>query len=201
MDGTMLPAGEGRIGPNAVTRLAEALCAEAGETATRALFESVGLAHHLDAPPGRMVAERDVTRLHRALRARLGEARAALVSREAGRLTALYLLGHRIPRAVQALLRILPPRLAARILLGAIGRHAWTFAGSGQFRVLPGRPLRLEIAEGPLARGNHAEHPVCDYYAATFETLFRALVARRTVVTETQCMANGAESCIFEARW
>ena len=194
-------AGNGRIGPNAITRMAEALMASEGMAATRALFAEAGLAAHLAKPPTAMVAERDVMLLHRALRAGLGEARASLVSREAGRLTAYYLLAHRIPRPVQWLLRRLPPWPAARILLRAIGRHAWTFAGSGRFRVLRGRPLRLEIAEGPLALGAHTESPVCAYYAATFETLFAELVSPGTRVSEIACMATGAPACIFLVEW
>lgn len=82
----------------------------------------------------------------------------------------------------------------------AIGRHAWTFAGSGRFAVLPGRAVRFSIAGGPLARGVHAQAPVCDYYAATFAGLFRALVHPATQVVETECEACGAPVCIFEAR-
>lgn len=195
-----LPGG-GRIGPNAITRMAEALMASEGMMATRALFAEAGLTPHLAKPPTGMVPERDVMLLHRTLRAGLGEARASLVSREAGRLTAYYLLAHRIPRVLQRLLRLLPARLSAAILLRAIGRHAWTFAGSGRFRILPGRPLRIEIAEGPLALGAQAENPVCAYYAATFETLFAELVSARTRVREVACMALGAPACVFEVDW
>jgi divinyl protochlorophyllide a 8-vinyl-reductase len=201
MAGAAVLPGAGRIGPNAITRMAEALMASEGMAATRALFAEAGLTAHLATPPTSMVPEREVMQLHRTLRAGLGEARAGLVSREAGRLTAYYLLAHRIPHPVQWLLRRLPPGPAAWILLRAIGRHAWTFAGSGRFRVLPGRPLRLEIAEGPLALGAQAENPVCAYYAATFETLFAELVSPRTRVAEVVCMALGAPACVFEVDW
>lgn len=195
MDGAALAAG--RIGPNAVTRLAEAL----GPDVAATVFAAAGLMHRLADPPDRMVPEAEVTALHRAARRLLGEARAETASREAGRLTARYLLAHRIPRVLQWLLRALPAGIAARILLGAIGRHAWTFAGSGRFRVLPGRPLRLEIAGGPIASAAAADHPVCAYYAATFETLFVALVSPRTRVIETECEAMGAAACVFQLRW
>jgi divinyl protochlorophyllide a 8-vinyl-reductase len=85
--------------------------------------------------------------------------------------------------------------------VSAIRRHAWTFAGSGRFRVLPGTPLRLEVAGGPIPRAGAADHPVCGYYAATFETLFRALVSPRTQVTEVACEAMGAPACVFALRW
>jgi divinyl protochlorophyllide a 8-vinyl-reductase len=102
---------------------------------------------------------------------------------------------------MQALLGLLPARLAAGLLLRAIARHAWTFAGSGAFQLRSGHPLRVEIAGGPIARAGAADHPVCGYYAATFETLFRALVHRRTRVTETACEAMGAPACVFTFAW
>jgi divinyl protochlorophyllide a 8-vinyl-reductase len=187
----------GRIGPNAITRVAEAL----GRDAARGVFRAAAIEARLDAPPDRMVPESEVIALHRALRASLGEREAAAVTRHAGRLTAHYLLANRIPRPLQWLLRHLPAGASARILLGAIGRHAWTFAGSGRFRLLSGRPLRIEIAGGPIARAGPAAEPVCAYYAATFETLFRRLVSPRTEVEEIACEATGAASCVFELRW
>ncbi|WP_137181316.1 bacteriochlorophyll 4-vinyl reductase [Roseomonas sp. AR75] len=186
-----------RIGPNAVTRFAEAL----GPARAQDIFARAGLSDRLANPPGRMVPEAEVTALHRVARSLLGETDAEAASREAGRLTALYLLANRIPRVLQAVLKRLPAGLAARILTDAIGRHAWTFAGSGTFRVIPGPPMRLEVAGGPIPRAGAADHPVCGYYAATFETLFRALVSPRTQVAEVACEAMGAPACVFELRW
>lgn len=190
-----------RIGPNAVTRLAEALVAVRGAGGASAVFGRAGLAHRLTAPPEGMVAEGEVIALHAALRESLPAAEAEAIAADAGRRTAAYLLAHRIPSAMRAALPHLPARLAARILLGAIGRHAWTFAGSGRFAVLPGFPVRFSIAGNPMARGLQADHPSCAYYAATFEGLFRALVHPATRVVETQCEAMGASPCVFEARW
>lgn len=187
----------GRIGPNAVTRLAEAL----GPDRASEVFGRAGLSRRLVEPPGSMVPEGEVIALHRALRHLCGGDQARLVSREAGRRTALYLLEHRIPRAMQWVLRHLPAALAARVLVAAIGRHAWTFAGSGSFRAKPGLPLCLEIAGGPIPRAGAASAPVCDYYAATFETLFRTLVSPHSQVVETACEAVGASSCTFEINW
>jgi divinyl protochlorophyllide a 8-vinyl-reductase len=190
-----------RIGPNAVTRLAEALEALRGHADTVAVFTRAGLAHRLQAPPERMVDEAEVVALHDALRGLVPCDQAAEIAADAGRRTADYLLAHRIPRVMRAVLPRLPARWAARILLAAIGRHAWTFAGSGRFAVLPGRAVRFGIAGGPLARGVHAAAPVCAYYAATFQGLFRALVHPATQVIETACEACGAPECVFEARW
>ncbi len=46
-----------RIGPNAVTRVAEALRAHAGDAATAALFGRAGLAAYIARPPEAMVPE------------------------------------------------------------------------------------------------------------------------------------------------
>ena len=190
-----------RIGPNAITRVAEVLPGVIGSAAAWALFERAGLEHHLRRLPEGMVDETEVTRLHAELRASLGGAGAAEVARRAGWLTADYLLAHRIPRLAQAALKWLPAPLAARLLLAAIARHAWTFAGSGHFSAQAGRPCVLTIRDNPLCRGLQADTPVCDFYAATFERLFRVLVHRQARVRECACEARGDAECRFEVAW
>jgi divinyl protochlorophyllide a 8-vinyl-reductase len=196
-----MPAECGRVGPNAITRVAEALRAHRGERLCREVFAAAGLAHHLDAPPARMVAEEEVAALQAALRERLGDAHAGRIAREAGRLTAEYLLAHRIPRPVQWLLRALPAGLAARLLLLAIARHAWTFAGSGALSVTPGHPVRVAITGCPLCRGQQAGHPLCELYAVTLERLFVRLVHPGAVAREVDCAAMGAPACVFLIAW
>ncbi len=191
----------GRIGPNAITRVAEALPMLVGPAATQVLFDTAGLAGYLRQPPQEMVDEREVTRLHAVLRAQLGAAVAGAVAREAGLRTANYLLAHRIPKAVQRVLRLLPAPMAARVLLAAIGRHSWTFAGSGTFAARAGWPVVLTIRGNPLCKGLHADAPACDFYAATFERLFAVLVNRRARVVETSCEARGDVECRFEVHW
>jgi len=189
-----------RIGPNAVTRVAEVLIERFGVQYMAAIFGRAGMAQYVDALPTQMIDEAEVIRLHAELRATLDVAAARDVAREAGRRTGDYLLAHRIPRPVQGLLNCLPPALAARVLLAAITRHAWTFAGSGRFEVLGHSPVRVSISGNPLARAVRADAPQCDYYAATFERLFCTLVSRNSTVVETQCEAAGAAACLFEMR-
>lgn len=191
----------GCIGPNAITRPAEALRARFGEATTAELFAQASLGRHLAAPPEAMVAEAEVTALHRVLRARLADEDWRLVAWDAGTRTGDYLLAHRIPPPAQAILRLLPAGRAAPLLARAIARHAWTFCGSGAFSAEPGHPLRLCIAGGPLSRGAACEAPVCDYYVATFERLFRRLVSPRAWAREVACEAQGAPACVFELRW
>jgi divinyl protochlorophyllide a 8-vinyl-reductase len=199
-----------RIGPNAVTRVDEALRQFGGAALARAVFERAGLEHHLSCPPAQMVDEQDVIRLHHALRALLDPIEVEHVARDAGQRTASYLLAHRIPGAVQAVLRRLPAPLASRVLLRAIGAHAWTFAGSGRFEVRPGgwrassrggRPVGLVLHDNPTCRGIHTDGPACAYHAAVFERLFTTLVHPHARVVETACAAAGADACRFEVRW
>lgn len=191
----------GRIGPNAITRVAESLAAFESTATLKRIFEAAGITRHLDTPPSGMVDEREVTALHRALRAELGPGRARSVSWAAGRLTADYLLANRIPQPAQRVLRIMPPAIASRMLLAAIGKHSWTFAGSGNFSAHSGHPVIVEIAGCPICRDATASMPLCDFYAATFERLFAELVSANARVVETACSANGAIACTFEIRW
>ncbi len=204
-----MTAASGRIGPNAITRLAEVLPGMVGAERTRVLFAQVGLAHYLAAPPEQMVDEAEVARLHQQLFGSFGAELAHEAARRAGTLTGRYLLARRIPRPVQWLLRWLPPLLAARVLVSAIERHAWTFCGSGRFEARFAAaadgplvaPLRLSVHHNPLCRGLQRDEPACDFFAACFECLFRELVHPGVQVMETLCEARGDAECRFELRW
>lgn len=189
------------IGPNAITRMAEALTAAGGDALCRQIFARAGLSAHLATPPLRMVPESDVASLHRAAIETLGEARAADISREAGRLTGDYLLSNRIPVAAQRLLKRLPRGLAARILVTAIARHSWTFAGGGDFTYAFSPQLTLSLKGSPICKGLRTQAPACAYFAATFERVFSEMLGPSLRVTETECEATGAASCVFTVRW
>jgi divinyl protochlorophyllide a 8-vinyl-reductase len=191
----------GRVGPNAIIRVAEALREIGGPNLERELLSKAGLDAYLSEMPAEMVDEREVTRLQRTDQTELDPQRARLVMLDAGRRTGDYLLANRIPRAVQRVLRILPAALASRVLLVAIGRNSWTFAGSGHFDIRPGQPVKLTLTGCPLCSGAEASIPLCDYYAATFERLFRELVSARAVATETSCHAVSGTACVFEVCW
>jgi divinyl protochlorophyllide a 8-vinyl-reductase len=194
----VLELASARIGPNAVVRTIEALRERAGSGALGAVLDNAGLHRYRFAPPTEMVAQEEVVALYRALRESLSEELAREVADLAGRKTAAYLLAHRIPRPVQTLLRLLPARVSAPLLQSSIGRHTWTFAGSARVELQNGSPVRIMISGCPVCRGAHAVHPVCAYYGATFEELFRRLIAPKTVVRETSCEALGDDACAFE---
>ncbi|MFN6954299.1 MAG: bacteriochlorophyll 4-vinyl reductase [Acetobacteraceae bacterium] len=184
-----------RIGPNAIIQVAEALRALHGEALARRVFGAAGLSALLDRPPERMTDERIVAALHRTLHALLPREDAAEIAAEAGARTADYLLARRIPRAVQWLLRALPASLAAPLLLRAIARNGWTFAGSGHVFVTAGHPAVIEIEDNPVATAP------CHYHIAVFTRLFRALVHPRAEVQEMMCCADGAAACRFAISW
>ncbi len=112
-----------------------------------------------------------------------------------------YLLANRIPAFAQRVLKITPRPLAARILVAAIARHAWTFSGSGEFSYQFAPHLRLRIARSPICKGLCTEAPACAYFAATFERVFAEVMGSSLSVTETECAAMGAAACVFEVRW
>jgi divinyl protochlorophyllide a 8-vinyl-reductase len=172
-----------------------------GTSLEHELLSKAGLEEYLTEMPAEMVDEGEVTRLQRAVQTELDPQRARVVMLDAGRRTGDYLLANRIPRPVQRVLRVLPAALASRILLVAIGRNAWTFAGSGRFDIKPGQPVKLTLKGCPLCAGAVSDIPLCDYYAATFERLFRELVSARAVATETSCSAISGAACVFEVRW
>jgi divinyl protochlorophyllide a 8-vinyl-reductase len=199
--GSRINGKTGRIGPNAVIRLQEALCDIAGREASAAIFRRAALEKYLASPPLAMVDEAEVVALHRALHAAFDDERARKVSQIAGRKTAAYLLGHRIPQVAQRVMRSLPSMVACRLLAHAIARNAWTFVGSGHFAVHLGRPTVFTIGECPICRGMTAPRPTCDFYAATFERLFAELVDPHARVEEVECLATGGAACRFSIVW
>lgn len=164
----------GLVGPNAVIQLAAAL-ADAPEAA-RAIFTRAGLARLLDNPPDAMIDQSIPARLFDALYAELPARDAAQIAHRAGRLTGQYILANRIPRPVHYLLRALPRALAMRLLLKAIARNAWTFAGTGEVQVQPRAP-QITLAGNPMPMPNAVWH------VGVFEALFGALVSAETRVT------------------
>ncbi|MCL5778596.1 bacteriochlorophyll 4-vinyl reductase [Limibaculum sp. FT325] len=191
----------GLVGPNAITQLGAAVARHHGAEAARALFGAAGLAAHFAESPQAMVPETEVRALHSCLWQRMGDEEAARLSWEAGLRTGDYLLAHRIPHPAQRLLRWLPPRLAAMALIAGIRRHAWTFAGSGSFSARVGRGCTVSIAGCPICTRGAGGGPVCVFYTAVFQGIFRALVHHRAQVRETACEAEGAPACTFEITW
>jgi divinyl protochlorophyllide a 8-vinyl-reductase len=190
-------AGPARIGPNAIIQVFAATRERMGTAFAEALLADA-TPYRPDTLPSEMVVEDEPRALVRTLVERAGPYLATSVLREAGLRTGDYLLANRIPRVAQWVMRASPKRVALRLLLGAMRRNAWTFAGSGRFVVPDGaRTPELVFEECAMCRGMHEERPMCDFYAGTFERLVRALVSKHASVTEVECMAQGAGRCRF----
>jgi divinyl protochlorophyllide a 8-vinyl-reductase len=193
----MVTAPVPRIGPNSVLQTLRAL--EESESP-----EVVGRVRRVVAPPGDwppgMIPETWFTAVVRAIRADLPVSRSEDVLRRAGQYTAAYVGQRRIPAAFRRLLRVLPPRLSVPLLLVAFQRHAWTFAGNGQFSFRGPFPGSLTLAGCPTCRpasGAEFEGPAGAYYEAAFEGLLR-LAAPGLRVREAACQAMHAPLCRFE---
>ena len=186
-------AGEvARIGPNAVIQLAVALRARIGEEDARQVFAAAGVLPLLDELPEEMVLETTAAALYDALFAVLPH-HALTVAEESGTRTANYILANRIPWVAQQLLKTLPATLAGPLLLNAIARNAWTFAGSGQVATEScGRRFAVEIADNPMAM------PGCVWHQAVFRRLFAVLVSPQVSVSHPSCCDDGATLCRFE---
>ena len=186
--------GSAQIGPNAVLQTLRAI----RETASPGLALEASRAARLpDQLPDGMIPEPWFVRLLAAVRAHVPSSETVLG--RAGRYTALYVRENRVPRALRSALGLLPARAALPVLLEAFRRHAWTFAGSGTFRVEGNYPHVLSLRDAPTCR--EASHPPQTgggaYYAAAFQELL-ALAAPGVEVREIDCVARGAPVCRFE---
>lgn len=188
--------GSGLIGPNAILQTLPVLDGLLGPKGCRDVLNHAGIA---EIPDGNhMIPEALAARLHRQIRLD-APGLASRISAQAGIATANYILANRIPRPAQIVLRCLPAGPAARLLSTAIDKHAWTFAGSGQFSVLT--PWKFKIADNPLVRGETDTSCLCSWHAAVFARLYQALVSPECSCQEISCGAQAVASCCeFEIR-
>lgn len=178
-----------RIGPNAILQMLPVLEAAGLRDV---VLKRAGI---VTIPSGdEMIPQAPAAALHQALRVEAPD-RAAALAREAGLRTGEYILAHRIPGFAQAILRHIPRPLAARALSRAITRHAWTFAGSGQFRAAD--RWHFALTANPIVAGETSAAPLCHWHAAVFERLYTALVDPDVTCVETACCAQGAPACTF----
>ncbi|WP_322488268.1 bacteriochlorophyll 4-vinyl reductase [Chloroflexus sp.] len=186
-----------RIGPNSIIQTIAALREQYGAETTAAWLRRSGRGHFLETMPDHMLAESEFGAMIRDLRDWLGMPAAMRVLDRSGELTANYVATNRVPAPIRLLLPRLPVGLALRIFLPAIAKHAWTFAGSGQFGYTLRPQWQLTLANSVEAREVQATEPVCSYYRAAFEGLLRRVVSDRIRVREVACRAMGAPRCTF----
>lgn len=182
--GTSIAGDGARIGPNAILQLVAILDVEEGRPIRDWIMRASG--QSVPPPDAGMWPEAACRAVHLAVYRDLPDRADALMTK-AGSATADYILAHRIPGPAKGLIRVLPSRLGARLLTAAISRHAWTFAGSGRFRVVAHAPLTFEIEDNPLSPGpaNGKMRP-SPWHAAVFTRLYQALVWPEARVEATQ---------------
>ena len=180
------------IGPNAVLQLEQALLEAGGPDLAWRIFEAAGYAHLLEHRPDAMIDEAIPRALFDVLFNTLSPLRARAIVDRAGRLTGQYILKNRIPGFARVILTLLPPRMAAPLLLKAIEQHAWTFAGSGQCRTQAGPNPQISIQHNPLAM------PECVWHSQVLQTLFQTLVSPHAQIRHRCCEHAGDEICRFD---
>lgn len=185
-----------RVGPNAIIQTGKALEARHGKALREAVFADAGLGWIGSRDPSRLVRAQAVVALNSAVRKHLPADDAEHVMWEAGVATARYILQHRIPPLAQKLLGAMPAKLGMALLLRAIGRHAWTFAGAAKVRV--GTDW-IRIDHNPVCLGRSG-FSGCIWHEAVFSTLIEAIIGRQTRVHESHCLARGDDCCRFEFR-
>jgi divinyl protochlorophyllide a 8-vinyl-reductase len=143
-----------------------------------------------------MVDAGTVRRLNQAIRACLPETDARAVMHKAGELTGRYILANRIPAKVMLLLEALPSLISPHLLMMAIKRHSWTFAGSSRVSITHGwRNATITIEDNPIAYGP------CAWHIAVFTVLLEPLARKTLHVVEEGCCADRKNCCRFIVRW
>lgn len=182
-----------KIGPNALIQTVRALREMASEVQVIAVLRQCNQEYLLHQPVAEMVDEQLFAALVQTLVNQLGVDQAHQILQSSGQLTADYLLHHRIPRPFQMLLGLLPHRLALKLLLAAIGRHAWTFAGSGSFHYTVGRRSQL-VVTSPI----QPAEAVCGFYGGTFDHLIRVLIDAEARLNTTVSVQAGQSRCFYK---
>jgi len=159
------------IGPNAILQALPVMERMLGKReAARVLME----ARIAQLPSGDgMIPEIEAIRLHHALSMR-DPFEAIDIARESGFGTADYIIAHRIPGPAVTILRWLPARLAAPLLMKAIARHAWTFIGSGRFESRGGWAFTIDRTDADDLM--MPTPSLYEWYAAVFTRLYQRLV-------------------------
>ncbi|MEM8796035.1 MAG: bacteriochlorophyll 4-vinyl reductase [Pseudomonadota bacterium] len=191
---TLGDAPRGVVGPNAVIQLANALGEMRGADEARKFFVRAGFPSLFGNPPADMIDEDIPAALLRMLWDVFPAGEASEIARDAGRRTADYVIANRIPAIARTTMSVLPTGLSARMLLKAIHRNAWTFAGSGTVKVGARPQFLISIRNTPLTM------PDCAWHTAVFEKLFQRLVTPVATVRNTLCCWSGAQDCRFELK-
>jgi divinyl protochlorophyllide a 8-vinyl-reductase len=166
-----------RIGPNSIIQTVGALETAYGKPEAEKILGKIGQGHWIGNLPTEMTEESKFHALVTSLEKEIGEKATAGILKESGERTAKYLLRVRIPAPFQKIVKLLPAGLAFRLLLFAISKNAWTFAGSGEFsygsKPYPNIIVKVTFPSLPV---------VGNFYLGTFSALLTELVNPDTTI-------------------
>ncbi|ACF13097.1 bacteriochlorophyll 4-vinyl reductase [Chloroherpeton thalassium ATCC 35110] len=181
-----------RIGPNSIIQTFNALSTRFGEERTKAIFRSAGHEKYIGNLPSEMVNEAEFHALVKAVLEEIGEKDASEILKDSGQRTAEYLLKNRIPGIFQSLVKLMPKKLGMKLLLFAISKNAWTFAGSGAFSFEVGDTMYIRV------RVSFPSKPVVAYfYGGTFYKLLRTLIDPAAHVAIEEHSEKGEIDCFY----
>ncbi|NEX11129.1 MAG: bacteriochlorophyll 4-vinyl reductase [Prosthecochloris sp.] len=181
-----------KIGPNSIIQTVAALESKYGKAEAEAILTRAGHKHLIGNLPSEMTEESKFHALVQALDKELGEKVMTHILNDSGQRTAAYLLRVRIPGFFQKLLKPLPPGLAFRLLIFAISKNAWTFAGSGDFSYTTGKTPEITV------KVTYPTIPVVgNFYLGTFTRLLRELVSPNTKIESSITGTSGAITCRY----
>jgi len=186
-----------KIGPNSIIQTVQALKNIYGPPKALEILHQVGRADLPDNLPTAMVAEQDFFSLVHALTTPLNPDELVQVLTLAGQLTAAYLLKHRIPQPFQQLLKLLPRQVGLPLFMFVIGKNAWTFVGSGQFRFVNGPEPMIILANQAPETEDQTQKIACSFYRGTFEKLLQTLIEPKTLVRKAEHLTMNDVRCAY----
>ncbi len=195
IDATKLHQTSAKMGPNGIIQTFNAVKAHYGEQEANRLLRQAGLEKYIAQLPHQMVDEREFHNLVKAVCETFEPEKQTQILREAGERTAEYLLQARIPKFFQALLKRLPTRWAAKLLLWAIKKHAWTFAGSGAFEYQVAGTISAKILVKAMPYQESAY-----FYGGALQLLFKRLFKNKLSFNIQTAMDNDTLLCFYSAQ-
>lgn len=187
------PQKEGFLSPMAANSVIAAGAAHLGAERMEAIQQEAEL---FRAPAEtEPLREEKAGRLHLTLFREAPEQAEAILG-DAGRATADAMMETQLSRRARAMLSAAPWTVGAWLLGRWATQHAWMFAGSGVFSVLP--EMEFQIVGNPLAKAAQGvDVHISIWQERLFERLFQQLVDPRLICREMECEASGAPACQF----
>jgi len=181
-----------KIGPNSIIQTSESLREHCGNEVKDKVMKAAELEHYIQELPSEMVSETDFHDFVVTLFNDQGKLMTQEILQDSGERTAVYLLKNRIPGLFQSLVKPLPNKWGLKMLLFAISKNAWTFAGSGEFSYNVGEKSFIKVI---------VKHPslpvVSNFYLGTFKRLLGELISSKIEIEPETLEADKSIECTY----